>query len=141
MTDERRGLGNIAERLIAAVIPDPSSDVAARKKEVEGTYGWDWVPRPEEGLAAKINARELEERVKKELRGVMLLGERDEVSCSQPVTSIEPVEHFHLPRNLRWLSTSPSLYLTSSLTRPNGTTTKSPLPFVNASASWKLKYQ
>ena len=94
VTDERRGLGNIAERLIAAVIPDSASDVAARKKEVEGTYGWDWVPRPEEGLAAKINARELEERVKKELRGVMLLGERDEVSCSQPVTSIEPLGYF-----------------------------------------------
>jgi transcriptional adapter 3 len=79
LSEELRGLGSISERLVAAVIPDAMPDVEGHKRAVQGVYGQEWEPRPGEGLAAKINARELEERVKKELRGVMLLGERDEV--------------------------------------------------------------
>ena len=78
--EEMRGLGNISERLIAAIIPDGAAQMEERAKEVEGRYGQEWEERPGEGLAVRINARELEERVKKELRGVMLLGEHEEVS-------------------------------------------------------------
>lgn len=76
LIEELRGLGHISERLVAAVIPEAEAELAAYRERTKGTVGEEY-----EREAVKVNARELEERLKKELRGVLLLGEHDEVSA------------------------------------------------------------
>jgi transcriptional adapter 3 len=104
--DELRGLGSITERVVAAVVPldvDPST---------RGRIAMEYEAKE----AGKVEIKELEERVKKELRAVMLLGEHEDVSFLEP-----------------------RAVLTDSLTQRIRTTTRSPLPCVPASASLSLK--
>lgn len=72
--DEGKGLGHLTERVVAAVVDD--REVArARQAELTG--------RPPEETPRdpiKLDIMDLEERMKRELRSVMLLGEHEEVS-------------------------------------------------------------
>lgn len=112
LVQENRGLGPLTERVVAAVIGGP--DIAEVNKEAAEKK-----PEPEissrEG--ARVDVAELEEKVKKELRSVLLLGEHEEVS-----------------RTLHGIADS-------SLTPRTATTTKSPHPFANVSASSPSKYR
>ena len=77
LVDDHRGLGHLTERVIAAVLGDLETANAMRE-EVAGKVG--------DGLAEgqrdpmRVDVVELEERIKRELRAVMLLGEHEEVS-------------------------------------------------------------
>jgi transcriptional adapter 3 len=77
LQEENRGLGPMTERIVAAVIG--GSDIAQAAKEAAAKQ-----PEPEDDRAdaAKVDVVDLEDRVKKELRSVMLLGEHEEVSNS-----------------------------------------------------------
>jgi transcriptional adapter 3 len=71
LVDEQRGLGAITERIVAAVIGE------GENRDMEGK------PAEEVDSArepAKVDVVDLEERMKQELRAVMLLGEHEEVS-------------------------------------------------------------
>ncbi|KAI9636349.1 histone acetyltransferases subunit 3-domain-containing protein [Dioszegia hungarica] len=71
--EELRGLGNITERVVAAVVAletDPAS---------HGRMATDFDGKE----AVKVDVKELEERVKKELRAVMLLGEHEEFEAGK----------------------------------------------------------
>lgn len=70
LAEELRGLGSVTERVIAAVMPNPPDPAA------QGRMGREFEGR-EEGT---VDVRELEDKVKKELRAVMLLGEHEDVS-------------------------------------------------------------
>lgn len=67
LVEEHRGLGPLTERLVAAMISDTD--------EQEEKPGADMDERPQ-----RVDVMELEDRVKKELRALMLLGEQEEVS-------------------------------------------------------------
>lgn len=73
LIQENRGLGALTERVVAAVIGGP--DIAEVNKEAAEKK-----PEPEESSreGARVDVVELEEKVKKELRTVMLLGEHEE---------------------------------------------------------------
>lgn len=70
LVEELRGLGSITERVVAAVVPVEADPDAQGRVAIE--Y--------EGKEAGKVDVKELEERVKKELRAVMLLGEHEDVS-------------------------------------------------------------
>jgi len=77
LQEENRGLGPMTERIVAAVIG--GDDLAQAAKEAAEKN-----PEPAEdgpAEAAKVDVVDLEDRVKKELRSVMLLGEHEEVSA------------------------------------------------------------
>lgn len=71
LVDEHRGLGNLTERIVAGMV-NGASDEEGRKGD----------PSIYEGNrdVLRLDVADLEERMKKELRGVMLLGEHEEVS-------------------------------------------------------------
>lgn len=75
LMEEFKGLGNITERVVAAVVPDPDT-ARAKAEAVKGKAA-------EEGSggreAARVDVADLEDRMKRELRSVMLLGEHEEV--------------------------------------------------------------
>ncbi|WWD21532.1 hypothetical protein CI109_106018 [Kwoniella shandongensis] len=77
LVDEHRGLGSLTERVVAAVVGKfgfgEKKDDADKKGEP-----------PEDGNRepAKVDVVDLEERMRKELRAVMLLGEHDEFDPS-----------------------------------------------------------
>lgn len=78
LVEEHRGLGPITERLVAAVIggedlAKANKDAAAGRPEPDGDVSRE---------AARVDVVDLEERVKKEMRSVMLLGEHEEVSTT-----------------------------------------------------------
>lgn len=77
LVQENRGLGPLTERVVAAVIGGP--DIAVANKEAAEKK-----PEPEESSreGARVDVVDLEEKVKKELRSVMLLGEHEEVSTT-----------------------------------------------------------
>lgn len=75
LAEESRGLGPMTERVVAAVVA--GSDLAdAAKQDAAGK------PEPfeENPQAPRVDVVDLEDKVKKELRGAMLLGEHEEVS-------------------------------------------------------------
>ena len=73
--DEYRGLGNLTERIVAAVVGRSDSvtrhDGLALKGDVSEYDG--------NREASRVDVVELEDRMKKELRALMLLGEHEEV--------------------------------------------------------------
>lgn len=76
LIEENRGVGPMTERIVAAVIG--GYDMGEIAKEAAEKR-----PEPYEeqrAEAAKVDVVDLEDRVKKELRSVMLLGEHEEVS-------------------------------------------------------------
>lgn len=76
LIEENRGLGPMTERIVAAVIG--GRDVGEINKEEAARR-----PEPMDDVqrdAARVDVVDLEDRVKKELRSVMLLGEHEEVS-------------------------------------------------------------
>ena len=103
LVDEQRGLGSLTERIVAAVV----GDRATSKNVKEAVSG------KENDEDAHDNTRVdvviMEDRMKKELKSVMLLGENEEVSLTE------------------WVA------LICSMTRKHGTTTRSRLPYANAS--------
>jgi transcriptional adapter 3 len=76
LVDEHRGLGALTERVVAAVVgQSPDNDVEGKSADhIESG-----------GEAGKVDVVDLEERMKKELRAVMLLGEHEEVSWTMDV--------------------------------------------------------
>ena len=72
--EEWRGLGNVTERVVAAVVGD-AEGMKKRQEEAKGRMAEDG---SREG--ARVDVVEFEERMKRELRSVMLLGEHEEVS-------------------------------------------------------------
>lgn len=75
LAEESRGLGPMTERVVAAVVA--GNDLAeAAKQEASGK------PEPfeENPQAPRVDVVDLEDKVKKELRSTMLLGEHEEVS-------------------------------------------------------------
>ncbi|KAK4685019.1 transcriptional adapter 3, partial [Tremellales sp. Uapishka_1] len=75
--DEHRGLGSLTERIVAAVV--------GSKEDKEGKEGIESMEAMGMGMGkepAKVDVVDLEERMKKELRAVMLLGEHDEYDPS-----------------------------------------------------------
>lgn len=83
LVEETRGLGPMTERIVAAVIG--GTDIAAAAKE-EALK----IPEPDsEGSreASRVDVVDLEDRVKKELRSVMLLGDHEEVSLHPATTA------------------------------------------------------
>lgn len=101
LVEELRGLGSVTERILAAVLGRRTShdnlngsmngdksgkDGKSEKCEkvngvigsngVEGKLAEDYEPAG----PVRVESREMEDRVKKELRGVMLLGEHEDVS-------------------------------------------------------------
>ncbi|KAL1411489.1 Transcriptional regulator [Vanrija albida] len=77
LLEENKGLGSMTERVVAAVIG--GDDIAAAAKEQAEKK-----PEPEgEAVnATRVDVVELEDRVKKELRSVMLLGEHEEFDAA-----------------------------------------------------------
>ena len=73
--DEFKGLGPIAERVIAAMIADKEG-MEAKREAVKGRMAEDGSREP-----LKYDVLDLEDRVKREARSVMLLGEHEEVSA------------------------------------------------------------
>jgi transcriptional adapter 3 len=71
LVEENRGLGNLTERVVAAVVLGQPEDEATKTGD----------PSIYEGNrdVMRVDVLDLEERMKKELRGVMLLGEHEEV--------------------------------------------------------------
>lgn len=72
LVEELRGLGSVTERMVAAVVPVEGDPLA------KGRIATDYEGKE----AGKVDVKELEERVKKELRAVMLLGEHEDVSLA-----------------------------------------------------------
>lgn len=83
LVDEQRGLGGLTERVVAAVVGTFVGD--DREKEKERDRERRERERMEGGEVgekvepAKVDVVDLEERMKHELRAVMLLGEHEEV--------------------------------------------------------------
>ena len=80
LVDEQRGLGHLTERIVAAVVgggeaTSDDEETLLDSNELEG-----------QREAVRVDVVDLEDRMKKELRAVMLLGEHEEVSISAPVT-------------------------------------------------------
>lgn len=74
--DEHRGLGSLTERIVAGFMGD------AADQSVDNT-GKMAVGEVESNRdSARVDVVELEDRMKRELRAVMLLGEHEDVSCS-----------------------------------------------------------
>ncbi|WVQ83275.1 hypothetical protein IAT38_005414 [Cryptococcus sp. DSM 104549] len=75
LADEGKGLGSLTERVVAAVVG--SLGLGGKGGEGEGAQ---LAPVPEEARVEpnKVDVVELEERMKKELKAVMLLGEHEE---------------------------------------------------------------
>jgi hypothetical protein len=76
LVDEHRGLGALTERVVAAVVGE-SQDTDVEGKSADHIESG--------GEAGKVDVVDLEERMKKELRAVMLLGEHEEVSWTMDV--------------------------------------------------------
>ena len=78
LLDEHRGLGNLTERIVAAVVGRSDSmathDGLVYKEDVSEFDG--------NREASRVDVVELEDRMKKELRALMLLGEHEEVRPS-----------------------------------------------------------
>lgn len=89
LLEENKGLGSMTERVVAAVIG--GDDIAAAAKEAA-----DKKPEPEgEAVnATRVDVVDLEDRVKKELRSVMLLGEHEEVGREGTHLRLWPYSHF-----------------------------------------------
>ena len=85
LVDELRGLGSLTERVVAAVLRDEFTLDQVRQA-VEGR-GLDSDDLTDDGNRLDVVA--LEDRMRRELRSVMLLGEHEEVSLApawqQPV--------------------------------------------------------
>lgn len=72
LVDEHRGLGNLTERIVAAVIGSSDEDDQSSKVDITEYEG--------NRDAARVDVVDLEDRMKKELRVLMLLGDHEEVS-------------------------------------------------------------
>jgi transcriptional adapter 3 len=79
LVDENKGLGNLTERIVAGIVAHPRSSSSASLEVDAGVY---------EGNrdVARVDVVDLEDRVKRELRGSMLLGDQEEVSLMAPIT-------------------------------------------------------
>ncbi|WWC86866.1 uncharacterized protein L201_001745 [Kwoniella dendrophila CBS 6074] len=77
LVDEQRGLGSITERVVAAVVGrlgfGEKKDTNGQQKDTSALEA-----EMADREAAKVDVVDLEERMKKELKAVMLLGEHDE---------------------------------------------------------------
>lgn len=72
LVDEHRGLGHLTERIVAGVM-DGEAETEARSRDArEAAYDGN-------REVMRLDVVDLEDRMKKELRGVMLLGEHEEV--------------------------------------------------------------
>lgn len=87
LVDEQRGLGGLTERVVAAVVGTFVGEDKEKERERERERRER--ERMESGEVgervdpAKVDVVDLEERMKHELRAVMLLGEHEEV-CDYP---------------------------------------------------------
>jgi transcriptional adapter 3 len=68
LVDEHRGLGNFTERIVAGIMTNPAV--------VQTTDGGDLYEGNRE--LARVDVVDLEEKIKRELRGAMLLGDQEE---------------------------------------------------------------
>lgn len=74
LVDEHRGLGSLTERIVAAVFGRSHAD-----KE-EKAHKLDVSEVEDHRDALRVDVADLEDRMKKELKGLLLLGEHEEVS-------------------------------------------------------------
>lgn len=86
--EEGKGLGHLTERIVAAVVSDQEA-ARLHQEQVAGKPA-------EEGQreAVKLDIVDLEERMKRELRSVMLLGEHEEVSFKVPSGRLQLTRQF-----------------------------------------------
>ncbi|WVR04668.1 hypothetical protein IAU60_001679 [Kwoniella sp. DSM 27419] len=78
LVDEHRGLGSLTERVVAAVVGRFGFGLSDKKQEVEKKDSSALSDEMDGRDPAKVDVVELEERMKKELKAVMLLGEHEE---------------------------------------------------------------
>ncbi len=117
LVDEHRGLGSLTERIVAAVL-GRTDTTSSKEDQVSKVNISEYEGNRD---AAKVDVVELEDRMKKELRVLMLLGEHEEVSQDRSTSG----SMSHLCR----------LTLRGSLTLLAETMTRSPPHFDNVSDS------
>jgi transcriptional adapter 3 len=77
--DEQKGLGSLTERIVAAMVADVDG-ASVKREETAGR------PIPEHEVTkepSRVDVFDLEDRMKKELRALMLLGEHEEVRAGE----------------------------------------------------------
>lgn len=83
LVEEHRGLGSLTERIVAAFMRDHGvgerNHDAERARREERMLG-DIPEEEDERDLSRLDVADLEERMRKELRRVMLLGEHEDVS-------------------------------------------------------------
>lgn len=82
LIDEHRGLGSLTERIVAALL-GRSDKAIHEKQEHMPMQKFDGSAFEGDRDAVRVDVVELEDRMKKELKGVMLLGEHEEYDATE----------------------------------------------------------